>query len=126
MVEWCLGFIDPKNPIGIPKSRHDGRLAGRGILGEKTFIPELDAYEQAHFLVLQHTEEVSIYSDEYKEVLRQENPECSETWIAKAHMKGFSIWFRDRMPNSRHCSQSLQKLSRGPLFTITNLLGVFQ
>ena len=123
MVEWCLGFIDPKNPIGIPKSRHEGRLAGRGILGEKTFIPELDAYEQAHFLVLQHTEEVSIYIDEYKEVLRQVNPERSETWLAKAHMKGFNIWFRDRMRNSRHCSQSLRKLSRGPLFTITSYQG---
>ena len=95
VVEYCLGFIDPKNPIGIPKSRHEGRLAGRGILGEKTFIPELDAYEQAHFLVWQHTEEVSIYIDEYKEVLRQVNPERSETWLAKAHMKGFNIWFRD-------------------------------
>ena len=27
VVDWCLDYIDPTNPIGIPKSRHEGRLA---------------------------------------------------------------------------------------------------
>ena len=43
VVDWCLDYIDPKNPIGISKSRHEGRLAGIGILGEKTFNPEPNA-----------------------------------------------------------------------------------
>jgi len=78
VVDWCLDYIDPTNPIGIPKSRHEGRLAGVGILGEKTFNPNPDAFRQAHFLVLQHTSEVSPYIDEHKQQLLQENLEWSE------------------------------------------------
>ena len=70
VVDWCLDFIDPTNPIGISKARHEGRLAGMGILGEKTLNPDVDAFQQAHFLVLQHTTEVSLYIDEHKVHLR--------------------------------------------------------
>ena len=69
-----LDYIDPSNPIGISKSRHEGRLAGIGILGEKTFTPDMNSCRQAHFLVLQHTVEVSPYIDEHKEHLRELNP----------------------------------------------------
>jgi len=61
VVDWCLDYIDPSNPISISKSRHEGRLAGIGILGEKTFTPDMNSYRQAHFLVLQHAVEVSPY-----------------------------------------------------------------
>lgn len=49
VVDWCLDFID------IYRSRHEGRLAGAGTLGEKSFNPDRKAFQQAHFLVLQHT-----------------------------------------------------------------------
>ena len=71
VVDWCLDFIDPTNPIGISKARHMGRLAGMGILGEKTLNLGADAFRQAHFLVLQHTMEVSRYIDEHKVQLRR-------------------------------------------------------
>ena len=51
--------------------RHEGRLAGTGILGEKTLNQDVDAFRQAHFLVLQHTTEVSPYIDEHKVQLRR-------------------------------------------------------
>ena len=35
VVDWCLDYIDPKNPIGISKSRHEGRLTEIGFLGRK-------------------------------------------------------------------------------------------
>ena len=95
MVDWCLDFIDLTNPIDISKARHEGRLAGLGILGEKTLNPDVDAFRQAHFLVLQHTTEVSPYIDEHKVHLRIQYLDRSEAWLARAHMKGFNIWFRD-------------------------------
>jgi len=49
VVDWCLGFMDPTNPIGISMSRHEGRLADKGCVGEKHITLERDAYEQAHF-----------------------------------------------------------------------------
>ena len=119
-----LDYIDPSNPISISKSRHEGRLAGIGILGEKTFTPDMNSYRQAHFLVLQHTEEVSPYIDEHKEVLRQLNPGRSETWLAKAHMSGFNFWFRDRIERSdSRKDDALRNLAWGPLFTITSYQG---
>ena len=88
-----------------------------GILGEKTLNPNVDAFRQAHFLVLQHTTEVSPYIDEHKVQLRRQYPDRSEAWLARAHMKGFNIWFRDRIQNS---DDALRSLAGGPLFTITN------
>jgi hypothetical protein len=29
VVEWSLNYVDPSNPIGVPKSRHKGRLIGK-------------------------------------------------------------------------------------------------
>jgi hypothetical protein len=46
VVDWCLVFIDPENPIGVARSCHDGRLAGSGFLGEKTFNPDVNSYRQ--------------------------------------------------------------------------------
>jgi len=121
VVDWCLDFIDPTNPIGISKARHEGRLAGMGILGEKTLNPDVDAFRQAHFLVLQHTTEVSPYIDEHKVQLRRQYPDRSEAWLARAHMKGFNIWFRDRIQKSDTCTgDALRSLAVRPLFTITS------
>ena len=65
VIDWCLGYMDPTNLIGISKSRHEGRLAGRGCVGEKHITLERDAYERAHFLVLQHIAEVEPYIEEH-------------------------------------------------------------
>ena len=45
VVDWCLGYIEPTNPIGISKSHYEGRLASRGCVGEKHITPERCAYE---------------------------------------------------------------------------------
>jgi hypothetical protein len=124
VVDWCLGYIDPTNPIGLYKSRHEGRLAGIGTLGKKTLNPDPDDYRRAHFLVLAHTTEVTPYIEEHKDHLRQENPNLSETWIARAHMKGFNNWFKKRILNDSSCTnEELQTLAEGPLFSITSYQG---
>ena len=117
VVDWCLDYIDPTNPIGIPKSRHEGRLAGVGILGEKTFNPNPDAFRQAHFLVLQHTSEVSPYIDEHKQQLLEENPERSEAWLARAHMNGFNIWFRNQIQKSDSSTDDAVRVWHAALYS---------
>jgi hypothetical protein len=52
-VEWALNYADPSNPIGVPKSRHEGRLAGKGIIGKKVITPDPHLFYCAHFHVLQ-------------------------------------------------------------------------
>ena len=110
VVDWCLSYINPTNPIGISKSHHEGRLVGRGCLGEKQITSDADAFKRAQFLVLQHTVEVEPYIKEHMEMLRQQNLDRGEAWLARAHMSGFNIWFRDRLASSTSCTDESASL----------------
>jgi hypothetical protein len=124
VVDWCLTYIDPTNPIGISKSRHEGRLAGRGCVGEKQITPDSDDFERAHFLVLRHTAEVDPYIEEHMEILRQQNPHRGEAWLARAHMSEFNNWFKCRLRSSNSCpDKRLRQLAKGPFFTVTTYQG---
>jgi hypothetical protein len=48
-----MGYMDPQNPIGVPRSQHEGRLWGVGTMGERLVTPDADAFEKAHFTVIQ-------------------------------------------------------------------------
>jgi len=49
VIEFCIDFIPDIDPIGVPKSRHEGRLSGKGTLGNKTYIgTESDYFNKAH------------------------------------------------------------------------------
>jgi hypothetical protein len=37
VIEFCVDFIDDLKPIGIPESRYEGRLRGKGTLGKKAY-----------------------------------------------------------------------------------------
>jgi hypothetical protein len=52
-IEWTLTYADLTNLIGVPKSRHEGRLTGKGIIGKKAITPDPDLFHCAHFHVLQ-------------------------------------------------------------------------
>jgi hypothetical protein len=51
-VEWALNYTDPTNPIGVPKSRHEERLTGKGTIGKKARTLDLNLFHSAHFHVL--------------------------------------------------------------------------
>jgi hypothetical protein len=36
----CIDYIKDKIAFGLPKSRHEGRLPGKGTIGRKRFIDE--------------------------------------------------------------------------------------
>ena len=38
VIEFCVDFIPDLDPIGVPESRHEGRLSGKGTLGKKPYI----------------------------------------------------------------------------------------
>jgi hypothetical protein len=52
-VEWAMGYMERQNPIGVPRSRHEGRLSGVGTMGKRSVTPAADAFEKAHFTVIQ-------------------------------------------------------------------------
>jgi hypothetical protein len=51
-VEWALNYADPSNPIGVRKSHHEGRLTGKGTIGNKAITPYPHLFHSAHFHVL--------------------------------------------------------------------------
>ena len=53
VIEFCVDFIPDLNPIGIPQSRHKGRLSGKGTLRKKAYIgKDDDSFCKAHYTVL--------------------------------------------------------------------------
>jgi hypothetical protein len=49
-MEWALNYAYPSNPIGIPKSCHEGRLTGKGIIGKKAITPDPHLFCYSHFI----------------------------------------------------------------------------
>jgi hypothetical protein len=91
-MEWALNYTDPSNSIGVPKSRYEGRLTGKGTIGKKAITPDPHLFRCAHFHVLQHMSIVSEYLDEHKEVLLRDNPGHNESWLASEDMRKFIGW----------------------------------
>ena len=69
-IEFCVDFIDELSPIGVPMSRYDGRLEGKGTLGKKSnmHIPESEI-RKANFTVLQNSSLVAPYMDEHINII---------------------------------------------------------
>jgi hypothetical protein len=88
-VEWPLNYADPSNPIDVPKSRHEGRLTGKGTIGKKAITPDPHLFCCAHFHALQEMSIVCEYFDEHKEVLLRDNPGRNESWLANEYMRKF-------------------------------------
>jgi hypothetical protein len=119
-VKWALNYTDPSNLIGVPKSRHEGRLTGKGTIRKKAIAPDPNLFHCTHFHVLQQMSIVSEYLDEHKEVLLRDNHGCNKSWLANKHIRKFTGWLLDRISQSSdtQTSEYLKKLARGPIFTV--------
>jgi hypothetical protein len=53
VIEWALNYVDLSNPISVLKSRHEGRLIGKGTIGKKAITLDPYLFHCAHFHVLQ-------------------------------------------------------------------------
>jgi hypothetical protein len=123
-VEWALNYTDPTNPIGVPKSHHEGRLTSKGTIGKKSITLDPYLFRRAHFHVLQHMSIVSEYLDEHKEMLLRDNLGQNELWLANEHMRKSIGWLRERISGSdTPISEYLQKLACGPIFIVVTYQG---
>jgi hypothetical protein len=121
-VEWAMGYMDPQNPIGVPCSRHEGRLSSVGTMGKRSVTPDADAFEKAHFTVIQQLHLITSFANEHKRQLREDNFECGRAWLSKMHMQGFSLWLRDYVEtcnNNAVITDEIRTLAAGPLFIVT-------
>ena len=69
-IEFCTYYLDIKR-VRVPESRHEGRLRGKGMIGEKCVtVDDLVSFRQAQFAVLQQAEGVMPYIDEHRQSLQ--------------------------------------------------------
>jgi hypothetical protein len=127
VVEWAMGYMDPPNPIGVPRSRHEGRLSGVGTMGKRSVTPDANAFEKAHFTVIQQLHLITPFANEHKRQLREDNPNRGRAWLVKMHMQGFIRWLRDYVEtcnNNDVITDEIRNLVAGPLFTVTRYEGM--
>jgi hypothetical protein len=66
VIEFCVDFIPDLDPIGLPESRYEGRLGGKGTLGKKTYISQGDdSFNKAHYTVLRNSTVVEPYIEKH-------------------------------------------------------------
>ncbi|XP_074271359.1 uncharacterized protein LOC141595291 [Silene latifolia] len=97
VIGFCKDYLANVQPFGIPKSRHEGRLEGKGTIGAKWVSFNCEELSNAHFHVLQHLTEVHPYLEEHMQTLRVEHLLKSEKWLAEQHNKSFVKWFREKV-----------------------------
>ena len=95
VIEFCVDFIPDLDLIGVPESRHEGRLSGKGSLRKKAYTDKEDDYFcKAHYIVMQNSSLVDLYIEVHKDILRDEFLGRTEDWITCQHMETFSDWLR--------------------------------
>jgi hypothetical protein len=68
VIEFCVDFIPNLDPIGVPESRHEGRLSGKETLGKRAYIGT----------VLRNSSLVDPYIEVHKDIVRSEFPGRTE------------------------------------------------
>jgi hypothetical protein len=82
VIKFYVDFIPDLDPIGIPESRHEGRLSEKGTPGKKTYIGmEDDYFNKAHYTVLQNSSVVDPYIEAHMDLLQSKFPGKTEAWI---------------------------------------------
>jgi hypothetical protein len=93
VINFCVDFIDDFKPIGVPESRYEGRICGKGTLGKKAYISTDDfSFKKAHYTVLQASCLVDPYIEEHNKILCSEFLENFEAWITCRHVESFTSW----------------------------------
>jgi hypothetical protein len=67
LIEFCVDYIDELRSIGVPLSRHEGRLSGKGTLGRKIIrTNDVVSFDKTHYMILQKSSLVGPYIEENK------------------------------------------------------------
>jgi hypothetical protein len=124
VIEFCVDFLPDLKPIGVPKSRYEDRLTGKGTLGRKaTVCMDVHSFTQAHYTVLHNSTMVAPYIERHKNILRSENLRKANSWIKGEHEKTFGSWLHTHLMNNKTVGVQLYCLARPPSSTICTFQG---
>ena len=114
VIEACQDYLqeEDKRALGLPVTRHKGRLAGKDSKGRKTFIDkEYTQVEEEHSCVLQYLSVMEPFIEEHIALVRAENPGGSEQWIIREQKHLFGKWLGEQdLPEG----ETLWRLAQGP------------
>ncbi|XP_076899375.1 uncharacterized protein LOC143553226 [Bidens hawaiensis] len=99
--------------VGVPKTRHSGRLEGHAVVGLKAIIPNREDVQTAHLVVLKHMACLSPYVNEHMEMLRSTNPNKDDIWYIKTQNKELSRWMRNKVKEI-DVDETVKRLGDGP------------
>jgi hypothetical protein len=86
VVECCTDYVKDRKWIGSPIPLHEGKLRGRGRMGQKFFVDkDYTLVSEAHFSVLQQLMIDGSYIDEHLSGLQRDNIDRTDSWIMKEH-----------------------------------------
>ncbi|KAK1661567.1 hypothetical protein QYE76_049726 [Lolium multiflorum] len=124
VIEFCVDFLPDLKPIGVPESRYEGRLTGKGTLGRKaTVCRDKISFNQAHYTVLYNSSLVAPYIEKHKNVLREINPGQPESLITRQHMNTFGSWLQRHLMSDTTVVEQLYLLARLPSSNICTFQG---
>ena len=118
-----VDYIPDIKPIGLPESRHEGRMRGKGTLGRKSLIC-MDGHSrtEAHYTVLQNSTYVAPYIQKHMDIVCSKNPGMPDFWIRRKHMKNFGGWLQAHIVRN-NTSHELHLLSMSPASTVWTYQG---
>ncbi|XP_074321844.1 uncharacterized protein LOC141659024 [Apium graveolens] len=127
-IEFCTDYLASTDPVGIPRSRHEGRLDGQGTVEHKMITPGAEMLDRAHLFVLQHMTEVNLYLQEHILEIRRKNPSNGGKWVTNEHNRSFVKWFKDRVMSQyskspSKVSNTLKWLAYGPNMALSSFQG---
>ncbi|KAJ9536255.1 hypothetical protein OSB04_un000555 [Centaurea solstitialis] len=126
VIDFCTDYLAGVTNIGIPQSRHEGRLGGIGTIGKKFITPRYDELQNAHFFVLQNLTDVAPFVHEHMRYLHEMNKSKSDKWVVTEHNKTFAAWFKERVKQDRrgeNVNQVVEHLAYGPIHVVSTYQG---
>jgi ssDNA-binding Zn-finger/Zn-ribbon topoisomerase 1 len=94
---WVSQYMARLKEVGVPKSRHDGRLGGQGTIGKKRISISSEMMCKVELFVVQSLSEVHPYVAEHMNFLREQYPSKNGPQLIKEHNRSFLTWFKRRV-----------------------------
>ncbi|GJU85087.1 uncharacterized protein Tco_1292633 [Tanacetum coccineum] len=116
VIEFCTDYMKDVPSIGVPQSRHEGKLQGVGTIGRNMEPPNQDDLYRAHFTVFEHMTCVAPYIHEHKTMLIAKNSKKTQAWVATEHYKTFPDWLKNKVRNNtlQNVDRTVERLGFGP------------
>jgi hypothetical protein len=81
----------------VTRSRHEGRLAGVGLMGLESTSPSSEMFDAEHINALYHTSEVYTFVKEHKKIVAKNFSNASDEVIKEKHVTTFSQWLQEHL-----------------------------